>query len=191
MSFFKISTLADYGKEDWCFTTNEPKGIGLQSYKFGLAEPLRKDEIEEPVTLQLDDEHQGLKKGSFIGNVSRMLIVNSDVKTVFERLVSDDIDYHKFNLLDHKGKLHSEDYWIVNPFSSCDVLHLEESDIDFEDGEIDTIWSMVFDKTKIKEVFHLFRGEPIKGTYFISQELKAALEEINVTNLVIKEIPIA
>lgn len=191
MKIYEINILADYGDEGWCFTENEPVGIGLQTYKFDLSEPLRIDEINYPITIQLDDENKGLKKGSFIGNVSSMLIVSSPVKEIINQHMESYVEYHQFQLLDHKGRVHSEDYWIVNPLQAYDYLHLEESDIDFENGEVDTVWEMVLDKSKMKDAPHLFRVLPTKGYYYISETLKNALEEINVTNFVFKEIPVA
>ena len=190
MKYYEINTGADCGADGWCYTNKEPEGIGYQSYKFDEGEELENyPENLDDVTLKLDDDYpDSIKKGSFIGNALSMLIADSKTVKIIKDFVKSGVCYYPFVLLDHKGRVHSKDYSIINPIGAYDYLNIDKSKIDFEDGEIEAIYETVLDASKLADDHHLFRISPATGYYFISEGLKKALEDQNTTNMVLTEI---
>ena len=63
-------------------------------------------------------KNPGVKLPSLIGNTISYLIVNAEMKdTIIEYCPEDEVDIEilPFTLINHKKRVHSKDYWIINP----------------------------------------------------------------------------
>lgn len=191
MKIYKLIEFGDRDDDNWCFSDNDLEGIGLKSYKFAMAERLDPSDIEGEITLQLDEENKGLKKGAILGNTGSMLIVDLESKEVIECHCSDNVDFHKVKILDHKGRVHSDDYWVINPLICGDYINYEKSTIKYKNGELRSIRKMILDQSKVEDVPDIFRVLPVKSSYYISEKLKKALESTKISNFCFKEISVA
>ena len=155
MSFYLIDTLGIVDDE-WCLLDDPPKGIGLAYNRmvFGTA---IEDAYPDDASIYMSADNPGIKLGSLLGNTLSYLIVSSPLRAAIEELCPKlDIEYLSFTLYNHKGRVHSTDYAIVNPVGSFDCLDLEASEIlyleeegDPYDGEIVAVNRFVLNKKTI------------------------------------------
>jgi hypothetical protein len=100
------------------------------------------------------------------------------------------IEYLPFTLINHKGRIHSTDYFIVNPIGALDCLDKQASTIEYmEDGRIIAVISYVLDPNKLTDAPDLFRIKEWPRKYVISERLASAFTESNFTNIILQEIP--
>jgi hypothetical protein len=190
---YLLSTFADYGKKGWCYAGPEPEGIGYQSYRLASGEELT-DYPTNPddVTLKLDIDSVGIKKGAIVGNSSFFLIVDSKTAEIIQQLTPDGIRYYPFTLINHKGRVHSRDYVFVNPLGAGDYLNIQKSDVSYDKkGNIKVIRKEILDEKKLKAAPNLFRMKPIPRYHYILEPLKVALEKAGTTNLHLNEVGVA
>lgn len=187
MRFWLLDTLGDTNDEDVCFLSNFVKGIEAKSwcvYRGEALAPL----YPKDAKIFLAREDKGLRLCSLIGNDQRMLVVSTEFKELIQKHCPDtNIEYLPFTLYDHRKRVHSRDYFIVNPIGTFDCLDYEASDIvwdEDEPGEVVRIREYVVDKKKAKKAPQLFRFHKDSSTYVIGLKLAEDMYEHDLTNIV-------
>ena len=68
-------------------------------------------------------ENPGIKLSGLLRNTKNFLIGSSAAKDVVTRLCPDqEVEFLAFTLINHKGRVHSSDYWFINPIGGLDCL---------------------------------------------------------------------
>ena len=188
MNYFLIDTLGDTSDDTLCLLDSEPEGMGLESYFLAMGKKAAPF-FPADARLHMSAEYPGLITSSLIGNVKRFLIVDTKTKNIFARLCAGaEIEYLPFSLYNHKGRVHSRDYWFVNPIGTFDCLDFGASDIQYLGQDIVRINERVLDPKKLARAPDLFRIEGEPQTYVISEHLVDALEESEPTNILVTEL---
>lgn len=91
-------------------------------------------------------------------------------------------------IYNHKGRLASSDYFIVNPLGTVDALDLERSQIEWLGSDIVEIEKRVLDPEKLKGAPDLFRLKEEPSAYVISQRLIAKLTPPPPTNFYVQRL---
>ncbi|ABC30997.1 hypothetical protein HCH_04290 [Hahella chejuensis KCTC 2396] len=193
MKYFLFNTLGDTSNDDYCFTSDTPEG-GIDSW--GLIAGYRiADEYPngiEKTILRLEEEYPGLVLASYIGNADRMLAFRKDVAKVIVDTNQSETEVIPFTLLDHKGKIRSEDYVFINPVGAIDCVNWKESVCTRDnEGNIETYEKLVFSKEKLEQRPHLFRIKFDTSLYLFSEALANTLLSKGYTNLIFKDIEVA
>lgn len=188
MKYFFIDTLGDLDDEELCFLAKTPKGIGIKYYKLMKGLPIGGD-YPHPAEIHMSEEYEGLKLASLIGHVKSYLVLERQVVQVIQKYCPGIvIEYLPFTLINHKGRVHSEDYFIVNPIGSFDCLNHKSSQITYHKKEISRIDRYMLDSDKLKSAPALFRIPEMPDKYIINEELAKAFDEHGFTNIVLTEI---
>ncbi|MBW2737389.1 MAG: hypothetical protein JRE64_00790 [Deltaproteobacteria bacterium] len=195
MRYFKIETLGDDQDRKLAFINEPPEGIGLHSYRMAEGKPVE-EYYPEDAKIYLQSKSPGLRLSSFIGNTLSYLIVNSEMKDVIIEYSDQgdcEIEILPFTLYNHKKRVYSKDYWIINPIGSFDCVNRKDSDIVYMDegdhkGEIVVVKIYVFDVRKLENAPHIFRVPENLRRYFISESLGRAFYEKNFSNVLLTEI---
>ena len=126
----------------------------------------------------------------FLENLNGFLIVNSEVKAIFEGAGVDCIEYLPIWLCDHKHEVSSKDYFICNVLSKVDIFDMKESEYDMsslDESQIDDVDNMVVDYEAIPEDANVFRASKMLIQIFINDEIKQALENSGVEGFSVVE----
>jgi len=96
-----------------------------------------------------------------------------DVTVEFTSQSNCEFEILPFTLYDHKKRVLTKDYWIVNPIGTFGCLNKEASEIKYVDkddakSEVVSIRKFVFDPKKLKNAPDLFRVPERVRDYFIS-----------------------
>jgi hypothetical protein len=184
MDYFLLSTTGDLNDETLCLIDDGPEGMGRQTFRLSRGERAAKHyPAKARVTLRA--ENPGIKLSGLLRNTKNFLIGSSAAKHVVARLCSDlDVEFLAFTLINHKGRVHSTDYWFINPIGGLDCLAEEECGIEYdEDGDVVSIARYVLDAGKIADAPHLFRIDKQPTRYVISKTMGETLAAAKVTNV--------
>ena len=126
----------------------------------------------------------------FLDNINKFLIVNSEVKTIFEGAGVDCIEYLPIWLCDHKHEISSKDYFICNVLSNLDIVDMDKSTYrmsSLDEGQINRIKKLVVNYEAIPEGAKMFRASKKLVQIFINDDVKQALEKAGIEGYVVKE----
>lgn len=117
--------------------------------------------------------------GSFIANMGDLLIVTSQVREIIVGHCRDKLETFRLKILNHKQKLLSDDYWLINP--------------DLFDCVARVDCESVLRKKYVLKATHtktpgLFRIPEDPEMYLATEALVADLMKARVTNLELKEV---
>ncbi|HSP80435.1 MAG TPA: DUF1629 domain-containing protein, partial [Myxococcaceae bacterium] len=131
MKYFLLSTTGDLNDRDLVQIDDPPKGIGLRRYMMSRGKPATPYYPAEPKVF-LREENPGIKLSSMLGNTVNYLIVSSDMRKVIESLCAGvEVEYLPIHLYDHRERLYTKDYCIINPLGALDCLDDEASGVEY------------------------------------------------------------
>ena len=125
-----------------------------------------------------------------LDNITDFLIINGDVRKVFEDMGEDGIEYLPIWLCDHKHEISSKDYTICNVLNKVDIVDMDKSEYEMDDFDEDQIYGfskLVVDYEAIPEGAKMFRASKKLDQIFINDDVKQALEKAGIEGYVVKE----
>jgi hypothetical protein len=189
MRFFSLNLIPS---EDpgLAFLDGVPEGTRAVRYKMSKGYAMGAD-YPADARIYMSEEYPGFKLASFIGNTESLLILSTQVKEAIEQFGVPQVEYLPVAIYNHKRRLASSDYFIVNPLGTLDCLHLEKSVIKYSGTDVIAVKKMVLDVRKVATPPGLFRVKEHPYTYVFSEPLIAKLIPLKPTNLYFNELPAA
>ncbi len=190
MRYFILETLGDDQDKSLAFIDKSPGDLGIYDYCMARGEVVV-DHYPTEARVYLQPESPGGKLCSLIGNTLGYLIVSTEMKTVIEQMYKGKMELLPFTLYNHKGRVHSRDYWIINPIGSIDCLDKEASQIKYLNSskkEVIAVDKFVLDPRKLSMEPDVFRVPEDLTRYFISARLGKAFQERGFTNIFLIEV---
>jgi hypothetical protein len=171
MNYFQINLMPRENSE-YCFLHAYPEGLGIHTYKLAEGEPVGA-EYPTDACIYMDPKEKGIELPSLIGNTCSMLLVDRPTKEVIEQINKAQTQYLPVKIYNHKKRLASADYFIVNPLGTYDCLDTKQSGIEYEDGEVVDVdeEALVLDRKKMKKAPALFRVREDPGIYVVSEDI--------------------
>ncbi len=146
-------------------------------------------DFPEHAEAKMSDQYGGIKLPSFVSNTQMFLVVSGDVQKLIASAVTAPVEYLRFALLNHKGRIASEDYYIVNPIGARDALNQEQSKIIRSSaGGIIEVERFVLDPRKLSDAPTLFRPVEAPYEYIVSDSLVSSIHDAGATNFEVKEL---
>src|SRR5262249_39287478 len=133
----------------------------------------------------------GIKLSSLLGNTISYLIVHASMKDVIVANQPGELELLPFTLYNHKKRVHSKDYWIVNPIGTIDCVNKEASEITYGgDGnkQVVGVDKWVLDPKKLEGTPALFRVPENAEEYFIDSRLGKAFQQNKFSNVLLIEV---
>jgi hypothetical protein len=188
-AWYFIDTMGELNPE-WCMLDSPPEEIGIDYFMMATGERIG-DAYPSDARIRMSGEREGIRLGALIGNTLSYLIVHREVVDVTRPFCAEiDVEYLPFTLINHKGRVHSDAYLIVNPIGTESVLDLDLSEIlyfempgDPYDGEIISLDNPVIDPEKAAQAPPLFRLAESPDRIVASADLRAALQDGDFENL--------
>ena len=142
------------------------------------------------VRIHLDRAHIGVALGSRLSNTNNLLILTrTAIDALNQALNLGPFELHPFELINHKGRIHSLDYLILHPLTLLPLGH-PDSEIDrFEtSGNPYYCERWVLDARALHDAPDLVRSKQLPEYYFASERFVAAVQELGLTNFVFTEL---
>ncbi|MCY1035887.1 MAG: hypothetical protein EOP84_01635 [Verrucomicrobiaceae bacterium] len=190
MKFYRWTTLG-LPDVDQCFLDAAPKELGARSSFLARGRPVKGVYPQSP-RIDLSEEHPGLRLESFIGNSKRMLVASRPLRTLLEEWCKgQEVEYLPVLIYNHRGRLHADDYSIINPLGTVDCIDPDRSEVTMMEGEIISVERIVLSQAKLAQHPHLFRVREAPHFYVISELLAEALKAGGFTNVVLDPFEVA
>jgi hypothetical protein len=184
MDYFLLATMGDLNDQSLSLVENKPEGIGLHAFCLARGEKAR-PHLPEDAKVFLSPKSRGLKLPGILGNTECYFIGSAKVKEIVQKhCAGQEIEYLPFTLYNQKKRVHSKDYYFINPIGGFDCLDEPSCEIKYDDdGDIVTFKKLNLDAAKMADAPHLFRILKIPTKYVISKTLVQAFKDDGVTNL--------
>lgn len=188
-TYYRIQTLGDRSDKTLAFFRKAPDGIGLKVYY--LRRGMRLGGHYPPdASLAMEDRDPGLKLASLLGNTLSFLVVHQAMKDVLEAACQSEVEYLPVRILNHKKRVHSTEYWIVNPLGTVDLVDREASEIDFDDDgkTIVGVRKLVFVRARLDGAPAMLRVPEKPEDIYIGTKVVKALAPHGFTNVILHEV---
>jgi len=191
MRFYRWMPLGDVGDSDRCFLDDTPEGLDGRSFHLAWGRPVKGLYPQDP-RIYLGEEYPGLRLESFVGNTKSMLVVSSALRALLEKWCQGlEVEYLPVHIYNHRKRLHSSDYSIINPLGTFDCLDQTASDVKRLGTEVIRLRRIVLSPEKLKSAPHLFRIPEDPTVYVVSEPLVKAIEAGGFTNVIFDELEIS
>ncbi|MFY0562746.1 imm11 family protein [Archangium lansingense] len=185
MNYF-ILNLMPLVDKSYCVLGDLPDNLLSFSNRLSRGRPMGNDYPKDP-QWRMSDTYGGIKLPSLIANTDSILVVERPLKEVFEA-TGVAMECLPFVLVNHKGRVASRDYFIVNPLGNLDCLNLEKSEIEWLDDDVVGIEKFVLDTEKVKDAPDMFRVKEDRETIVISHRLADELKKVKPTNVFLFDV---
>ncbi len=170
--------------DDGAVLTDVPED-GPEDFEYDLGKSLaRQFPAQEEAIMVFDiDYPEGIKLYDFVPALDSVLVVSSKVQDLLNRLKLENMEFLPLTLLDHKGKVASKDYSILNVIGSLEFIDMSKSDYDedpLDEGQIARMKNLVINESKVPESAKIFRAKTMMDQFFIHDDVKIAFEEAGI-----------
>lgn len=192
MKYFLLSTTGDLNDRDLVVISDPPNGIGLRRYMMAKGKPATPYYPSEPKVL-LREEHPGIKLTSLLSTTVNYLIVSSAMRKVIEGLCTGvEMEYLPIHLYDHRERLYTKDYCIINPLGALDCLDVEASGIEYgKEGSVIDIQEFILDAAKLEKAPPLFRIDKQPARLVVDERFMQAVAEHGFTNVLVTPLKVS
>jgi hypothetical protein len=174
---------------EFAMLESEPTELGLRAYKASFGEPITQYWPAD-AKMQLPEENPGVKLTAVIGNTCSYLIVDAALKDVIvQHCGGVPMEILPLTILDHRGRVYSKDYSVLNPLGRHDAADPKASDIRYVDGEVAGIMKLVLDPKKVEAAPPLFRLQEDPTVLVLKETLADAIRGFS--NVVLRRIPVS
>lgn len=126
-----------------------------------------------------------------LGSNGKLLIVNGRVRELFESQGVKDVEWLPVAVINHKGKVVKEKYYVINLLRAVDCIDLEQGTIEWNDINPDmiaTVKGLVIDETRIPSGLKFFRPARMQYAMMIHRSLAEAIEAEALTGFLFTEV---
>ena len=139
------------------------------------------------VRMRMDpDFKKKIKLSDNVLNPARVLVASKALCDFFRKKPVPNVEYLPITILDHKKKVASKEYSIVNLVTTQDCIDTTASEVTWNNINPEYIMSMkrlVFDETKIDDDALLFRAKHLKTLIFVRADFAAEVTAAGFTNV--------
>jgi hypothetical protein len=161
----------------YCVIDDLPTGTNLDNVQ--AANPSRGEPAAHlyppDARVYMSPKFGGMQLADFVSNTEGLMIVHKRVKDVIARVNRGETEFLPLAIYNHKKRLASAEYYVINPVGTHDVLDLRESDIEWDDGDVVNVNKMVLDPKKLKKAPDLFRPNEDPQSYIISKKIASEI----------------
>ncbi len=187
MDYYEIDILGEIDKSI-CILDGAPKGIGPKSYYMKKGKRIG-EFFPADAQFFMTDEYPGIRLHSLIGNIKSYLILSKEVTDVLKKICTCEIEYLPFQLINHKKRVASTDYSIVNVIDTYDCLNPVASELKYtSDGSPIDSDKYVIDPDKMANAPHLFRTKEFPFVYVVDSVLAEIIAENKFTNINLRKL---
>lgn len=188
MDYFRIE-LSPSEDKGLCVLPDGPEGTQPIRWAMSHGESVAA-EYPKGARWTMTPKYPGLKLATLLANTGNLLVVHRDLKDAIAKL-GVPVESYGFDLHDHKKRLASRDYFIVNPLGTYDALDPKASRITWSSrvpGEVVQVDEPVLDPKKLVDAPPLFRVKEDPLLILLSEAAVDALSELDPTNVYLEPV---
>jgi hypothetical protein len=134
--------------------------------------------------IRAGDRYEGPQRFQMAPEIPGILVPDV-IRNVLEEHATAEIEYLPFNLLDHKGRVASDDCYLGNVLGTVDCVDMERSEGTVGETRkgprFERLTKLFLREDAIDPERNIFRIAPMPPVIVVREDLKAALEEAEIT----------
>ncbi|KFA94395.1 imm11 family protein [Archangium violaceum] len=126
-----------------------------------------------------------------ISNLGRIIVVSKPLKELIESWKPREVEYLQVSIINHKKKVASDEYFIVNPLRVVDCIDKDKSDITWnkiDSEKISACEQLVLKPRAINSEFPLFRLRHFEHAVMVDRKLAQAILDEGFTGARFEEV---
>ena len=130
--------------------------------------------------LRMEPRHPGLLVPDVVFNPDECLMVTDRMKSFLEGEIDTPVEYLRFTLINHKGRVADDAMWIVNLLDSVECADRDKTDgtdSPFHPGEYQDLLELYVDEAKLPPDRKIFRVAECPPTILVREDLRLGIEE--------------
>lgn len=138
------------------------------------------DTWPEEAEFTMKPRHPGLMVPDVVLNPHECLMVTDRMRALLERHIDSPVEYLRFTLMNHKGRVADDSMWVVNLLDSVACADLEKTDgteSPFYPGELQDLLELHVIEEKLPTDRKIFRLGECPATILVRDDLRCAIEE--------------
>jgi len=140
----------------------------------------RQKDFPNDACFHMDEAHpKDIELADHLGNGDDFVVVSKSLKEFLESKITDPVEYLPVTIFNHKNRIASKEYYIINPLKVIDCIDQEESEIEWnelDDQSIDDCDELVFNDDEIPDDTMIFRPKHLTWAVFIAESLADEME---------------
>jgi hypothetical protein len=119
-------------------------------------------------------------------NLEGLPVVSTQLKTMIAQREPPETEFLRVAIVNHKGRVASSDYFIVNPFGLVECVDLESSDIEWNEIDrelISSCFGLVLDEERIDFDRLIFRPRYLPTVVLVREDMADELTQAGFTGL--------
>ena len=152
----------------------------------------RADGFPSDACFKMDSSHpKEIKLADNVYNLDRMLVVSKKLKDFVESKKPSFTEFLAVAIYNHKGRVASKDYFIINPFKIQDCIDKDKSKLMWNKIDPDLIsgcYKMVINPEKIDKGLLLFRPKHLPTISLVREDLAEEINKGKFTGIRFKDI---
>lgn len=149
------------------------------------------DSYSGNIEFRFADDFPGLVLTDLLQNCCGYTMVSKRLKNILEENTEDEIEFLRFTLLNHKGRVASDDVYIANVIGTVDCMDKVRTMGEvssFRPERYDFIESLYLNEEKINPGLKIFRITSFPRIIIVSEDLKNILVEQGITGMDLLEM---
>lgn len=179
-SYFILTASDD---PQYCSINKRPPALEGKKWKLSQGEPMGAD-YPPDVRMEMSKDHPGLVVPDVIGNDLHLFLVSGRLKTLLERESNARSEYLPASIINHKGRLATQDVFIINVLERVDCVDRPRSEVDeshIEPGTLGGLFRLQVDAGRIPSEAKLFRLGEMPSLILVRNDLRASMEAQGLT----------
>jgi|SRR3972149_1518866 len=181
--------LADKIEDEYCGIYDRPDDFPK------IARPSKGVRMEQLYAqeqkFRMAKEVPGIKIPDLIHNAVHYLMISAKLKKIFEEHSSAEIEFLRFTLLNHKGRIASDECYIANIIGTVDCVDMKRTEGDEDPvnpGRLMRLERLFLLDDKIDPKLNLFRIKPMPWVVIVRDDLRKIMERERVTGATFHEM---
>lgn len=138
------------------------------------------DAWPESAEFRMEPRHAGLMVPDVVFNPHRCLMVTDRMRSFLHESIDTPVEYLRFTLINHKGRVADDSMWVVNLLDSVGCADMEKtrgSESPFYPGEIQNLRKLFIVEDELPTDRRAFRLKECPHTILVRADLRREIEE--------------
>lgn len=177
---YKIIDTMPTENEEMCTLRDYISGMSIENYRICWGESAI-DVYPKDASVTMSPKEKGIVLSGLVANTNGNLIVHTKIKDLILQHDSDPsrIECLPLRIFNHKKRLASDEYWVINPLGLEDCLDLKRSTISRdEEGKLIEVDEIVLLRQKIDPGRAIFHVKQAPGEFIARADWLAKIKEL-------------
>ncbi len=139
-----------------------------------------------------ESKPKAIKLADHVRNASGLHVVSQNLMEFIKSHNPESVEFLPVTIYNHKGRVASTEYYIMNPLIVQDCIDLEKMEVKWNPANKEKISSwkggLILDTNRIDKTIQIFRPKYHTNTVLVRKDLATSIENDDFTQILFKEL---